>query len=159
MQSKLLLGTIGAIVGAVIGAIAWAAITATTNFQIGYMAIGIGFLVGFAMRTFSGGRERIEGIVAGAVALLGCALGNLLAIVVTIGQHDHYPLGGMLLGLARNPLAAVELLRIGFDWMDLLFYAIAAYAAYRTALAPARRAPVPLPVQPAPPPVERPNAS
>ena len=156
MQSKLMLGTIGAIVGAVVGAAIWAAITATTNFQIGYMAIGVGFLVGFAMRSLSGGTQRIEGVIAGAVALLGCALGNLLAIVVTIGQHEHYALAGMLLGLARNPLAAVELLRLGFDWMDLFFYAIAAYAAYRTALAPSRRAPLP---QPAPPPAERPNAA
>jgi len=141
MQSKLLLGTGGAVVGALIGAVVWAAITATTNFQIGYMAIGVGFLAGYAMRTLSGGRERIEGIIAGIVALLGCALGNLLAIAVTIAQHEHYALAGLLVGLALHPLAAFDLLRLGFDWMDLFFYAIAAYAAYRTALAPPRRVP------------------
>ena len=34
-------------VAALVGAAVWAAITVATNWQIGFMAIGIGFLVGF----------------------------------------------------------------------------------------------------------------
>jgi ABC-type lipoprotein release transport system permease subunit len=146
MQGKLLLGTMGAIAGALVGAVAWAAITAATNFQIGYMAIGVGFLAGFGMRTLSGGRMKVEGIIAGVVALLGCILGNLLAAVVVISQHEHFPLVPALLGLAKDPAAAAGLVQAGFDMMDVLFYAFAVYAGYRTALAPAKRA-VALPSQ------------
>jgi len=142
MNAKLLLGTLGSLAGAVLGAIAWAAITATTNFQIGYMAVGVGFLAGYGMRVFGGGRDRADGIVAGVVALLGCILGNLLTAVVVIAQHEHYPMLAALLVVAKQPAFAAELVRDGFDLMDLLFYAIAVYAGYRTALKP-----------PAPPPV------
>jgi hypothetical protein len=136
MSPKLLTGTLAAVAGAIVGAIAWAAITAATGFQIGYMALGVGFLAGFGMRTVGGGRERADGIVAGAVAFLGCVLGNLLAAGVTIAQHEHYPITVVLLALARKPAFAAEVLQAGFNVMDVLFYAIAVYAGYRTALKP-----------------------
>ena len=136
MNGKLLVGTLGAIAGALLGAIAWAAITATTNFQIGYMAVGVGFLAGYGMRVLSGGRDRADGIVAGVVALFGCIVGNLLTAVVVIAQHEHYPIAVVLLAVATKPPFAAELIRDGFNVMDLLFYAIAVYAGYRTALKP-----------------------
>ena len=137
MNAKIVLGTIGAVVGAVIGAIAWAAITAATSFQIGYMAVGVGFLAGFGMRFFSGGLVRTEGIIAGAVALAGCALGNVLTGVVVIAQHqEHYSTWAVALVVLTHPQFAAGILRDGFNPMDLLFYAIAIYAGYRTALRP-----------------------
>jgi hypothetical protein len=137
MNAKLLLGTLGAAAGALAGAVAWGAITAATNFQIGYMAVGVGFLAGLGMRQLSGGRRRADGIVAGAVALLGCILGNLLAAVIVIAQHDHYPIAAVLTVVLTKPAFAADLIRTGFDLMDLLFYAIAVYVGYRTALKPA----------------------
>jgi len=136
MNGKIVLGTLGAVIGAVIGAIAWAAITAATNFQIGYMAVGVGFLAGFGMRALSGGLVRSEGIIAGAVALLGCVLGNLLTGVVVIAQHEHYPMWAVALAVFTHAGFAGDILSNGFNVMDLLFYAIAVYAGYRTALKP-----------------------
>ncbi len=136
MSPKLLAGTLAAIAGAIVGAIAWAAITAATSYQIGYMALGVGFLAGLGMRTLSGGRERADGVIAGVVAFLGCVLGNLGAVGVTIAQHEHYPIAVVLLALARRPAFAVDALRADFNIMDVLFYAIAVYAGYRTALKP-----------------------
>lgn len=136
MNGNLLLGTLGAVAGAVLGAIAWAAITAATNFQIGYMAIGVGFLAGYGMRVLGGGRDRAGGIVAGAVALLGCVLGNLLAAIVVIAQHEHYAIDVVLRAAIAKPAFTGALVRDGFDLMDLLFYALAVYAGYRTALKP-----------------------
>lgn len=145
MNAKLLLGILGACVGAAIGAIAWAAITATTSFQIGYMAVGVGLLAGYGMRLLSGGRDRAGGIAAGVIALLGCMAGNVLTAVVVVAQHEHYNVLAASLGVATKPALAFELLRDGFDVMDLLFYAIAVYAGYRTALAPPKRTPAAAP--------------
>lgn len=142
MNGKIVLGTVGAVVGAVIGAIAWAAITAATNFQIGYMAVGVGFLAGYGMRVLSGGLVRSEGIIAGAVALLGCVLGNLLTGVVVITQHDHYPMWAVAFAVFTHPGFAGDILSGGFNVMDLLFYGIAIYAGYRTALKPHAAPPV-----------------
>jgi hypothetical protein len=44
------LACIGGVAGAVAGALLWAAIAAMTNSHIGWTAIGVGFLVGKAMR-------------------------------------------------------------------------------------------------------------
>ena len=133
---KLLLGTIGALIGAFLGAVAWAAITASTTFQIGYMAVGVGFLAGLGMRILGGGRSRTEGFVAGGVALLGCVFGNLLATVFVIAQQYHKPILLVLGTALSHPAFAGVLLREGFNVMDPLFYGLAMYAGYRAALKP-----------------------
>jgi hypothetical protein len=149
MNGRLLLGTLAAIAGALIGAVAWAAITATTGYQIGYMALGVGLLAGYAMRVV-GGRTRAGGIIAAVVALAGCVLGNLAATAVMVAQHEHYPIAAVLLGLARAPAFAGEMLRAQFQLMDLLFYAIAVYAGYRAAIQPPATQPVAAPSASAP---------
>jgi hypothetical protein len=135
---KLLLGTVGAIAGAVLGAIAWGAITAATHFQIGYMAIGVGFLAGYGMRVLGGGRDRADGVVAGIVAFFGCVLGNLLTVVIDFAPHDDAHRGIMELTMLVliNPKLAWLLLTQSFSIMDVVFYALAVYAGYRTALKP-----------------------
>jgi hypothetical protein len=138
MTAKLLLGTLGAIVGALLGAIAWGAITAMTHFQIGYMAVGVGFLAGYGMRVLGGGRERADGVIAGIVAFLGCVVGNLLTVVIDFAPHDtaHRGVAELALMLIVNPNVAWALLTHSFGLMDLVFYALAVYAGYRTALKP-----------------------
>ena len=138
MRGKLLLGTLGAIAGALVGAIAWGAITAATHFQIGYMAIGVGFLAGYGMRMLGGGRERADGVIAGIVAFIGCALGNLLTVVIDFAPHDaaHRGVAELTMLLLLNPKLAWFMLSANFNVMDLLFYALAVYAGYRTALKP-----------------------
>ncbi|HTJ24628.1 MAG TPA: hypothetical protein VMA36_00560 [Candidatus Limnocylindria bacterium] len=139
MNGKLALGSLGALAGAVVGAAAWAAITAATNFQIGYMAVGVGYLAGYGMRRLGGITEPIFGYVAGAVALFGCVLGNVLTGVIVISKHDHYPFAEVAAATLRSDLA-LQILKDEFGLMDLVFYGIAVYAGYRTALAGARRA-------------------
>jgi len=153
---RLLAGTLAAAAGALLGALAWAAISTATGFQIGYMAVGVGFLAGFGMRLAGGGRDRADAIVAAIVSLAGCLLGNWLMIAIEATRELHQPLATVLLGLALHPGMSLKLLQLGFTPMDLLFYAIAAYAGYRTASnAPGGRASVspatPVPAEPAAP--------
>ena len=138
MRRKLLLGTLGSIAGAILGAIAWGAITAATHFQIGYMAVGVGFLAGYGMRVLGGGRDRADGVIAGIVAFLGCVLGNLLTIVIDFAPHDaaHRGVAELTLLVLLNPKLAWLMLNENFSIMDVLFYALAVYAGYRTALKP-----------------------
>ena len=153
MKPTLLLGTLGAIAGAVVGAIAWGAITAATHFQIGYMAIGVGFLAGYGMRLLGGGRDRADGIIAGIVAFLGCVLGNLLTVVIDFAPHDdaHRGVVELTMLILLNPKLAWFMLSENFSVMDLVFYGIAVYAGYRTALKPpAAAAQVAEPTPPAP---------
>jgi hypothetical protein len=56
-EKKLLLGGFAGLAAAILGAIIWAVVTVTTKYQIGYMAIGVGALVGFALRIGKGGES------------------------------------------------------------------------------------------------------
>ena len=147
---RVLSGTVAAIAGALAGAIVWAVITSSTGWQIGYMALGVGLLAGYGMR-LAGAGERSGGIIAALVALAGCVVGNWLTVAIEASKEYHQPLTTVLLGLAANPAFSMKLLQIGFTPMDLVFYAIAAYAGYRTAIRPhpaAIVAPPPEPAQP-----------
>jgi hypothetical protein len=63
------LGGVGAgLAAAIAGAIIWAVISAVTEYQIGWMAVGVGFLVGMTVRVVGKGIEKHFGI-AGALLL------------------------------------------------------------------------------------------
>jgi hypothetical protein len=128
-NQNLLFGTIGGIVAAAIGAAVWAVITALTNFQIGWMAVGVGFLVGYAVRIFGKGIDKSFGAVAAILSLAGCLAGNLLTACIVISQHQDIPFLDLLSRL--NPEVVVGLIRATFSPMDLLFYGIAVYEGYR----------------------------
>lgn len=144
-RGSFLVATLAAALAAVAGAVVWAAITATTHFQIGYMAVGVGFLAGWAMRVVSRRGDRAAGVVAGIIAFLGCVLGNVLSAIVGIAQHEHYPMIAVALAVFTHAGFLGLVLRDGFDLMDLIFYAIAVYAGYRTAIAPRAAQPQPEP--------------
>lgn len=135
---RLLPGTLAAIAGALVGAVVWAMVSSATGYQIGYLAVLVGFLAGVGMRLAGGGGATAAGIVAAVVGLAGCVVGNWLTVGIQAAKEFHRPLGDVLLGLAANPAFSVKLLQFGFTPMDLVFYAIAAYAGYRAAIRPQR---------------------
>lgn len=137
------LGIMAGIIAAVIGAVIWALITVAINYQIGWMALGVGFLVAYAMKLFGGGSSPSFGVLGAVIALLGCIGGNILTIVMVVANHENI---GVMTVLARlTPSVVMSILRETFQPMDLLFYAIAMYEAYKLSMA--RPAPV---LEPAP---------
>jgi hypothetical protein len=122
---------VGGAVAALAGAAAWAGITVATSFQIGWMAVGVGFLVGFAVRSLGKGLDKTYGIVGAAWSLVGCGVGNLLAVVGLVSQQENIPFFALLSSL--NFDIAKEMMVATFSPMDLLFYGIAVYEGYRFA--------------------------
>jgi hypothetical protein len=128
-EQNLVLGAAAGIAASLAGAAAWAAITVATGYQIGFMAIGVGFLVGYAVRALGRGITAVFGFVGAALALLGCAVGNLLAVTALVAGNEGVP---FLDALSRLDVPmARDLLIAFFSPMDLLFYAIALYEGYR----------------------------
>ena len=120
---------LGGAIGAALGALAWAAITALTQFRIGWMSIGVGFLTGFGVRVFGKGIDKIFGYIGALLSLVGCAAGNVLAAVMYISAHDHVPFTTLL--MRTTPGIAWSILSATFSPIDLLFYGIALYFGYR----------------------------
>ena len=109
-------------------AIVWG-VTALTGYQIGWMAVGVGFLVGFSVRRFGQGVDTVFGVSGAAISLLACLAGNLLAVCILIGRQESIPILDLVTRLDLN--AAVEITKATFNPIDLLFYGIAVYEGYK----------------------------
>ena len=122
-------GVLAGSAGALVGAAIWAVITVLTDYQIGWMAVGVGFLVGIAIRTIGKGIDTVFGVVGAAMAIFGCLLGNLFTVCyfVSIAEKmDFFEVFSRL-----NLTIIANLLKATFSPMDLLFYAIAVYEGYK----------------------------
>ena len=123
---------LGGLLGAVVGAIAWAIITAVTKYQIGWMAIGIGFLTGFMVKKLGCGFEKHFGYIGAICSFLGCFAGNLFAVLIVVSNQENFPLIDLLRLLNFDIL--VSIIKDTFRPMDILFYALAIYEGYRFSL-------------------------
>ena len=132
-ESNFVAGLLAGLIAAVAGAAVWAAITVTTKFQIGYMAVAVGFLVAWAVRKFGKGHTSAYGVLGGACALFGCLLGNLLSACGFLAADRSASVVGVTLQVLSDPSLAARLLEATFSGMDLLFYAIAVYEGYKFA--------------------------
>ncbi len=130
-EQNLVLGALGGLGASLLGAAAWAGVTVVTGYQIGFMAIGIGFFVGFAVRSLGKGVSNVFGIVGAGLSLLGCALGNLLAVTALVARNEDVPFMAAVTQL--DPDLIQELMVAFFSPMDVLFYAIALYYGYKLA--------------------------
>jgi len=131
-------GIVAGLVAALAGAALWAVITVTTNYQIGWMAVGIGYLVGLAVRKFGRGETKVFGVAGALIALLGCLLGNALSIIGFVSQQENIGFFTILVGLNYGimPQVMIE----SFNPMDALFYGLALYEGFKFSIKPARSA-------------------
>ncbi len=128
-EQNLPAGAAAGFVAALIGAVVWAVVTYVTHYQIGWMAVGVGFLVGYAVRLAGKGIDKTFGLVGAGLAFIGCALGNLLAVCALVAKQENVPLLAILANL--DLVAAGQILLETFQFMDLLFYGIAIYEGYK----------------------------
>jgi hypothetical protein len=133
-EQNLVLALIAGGAAALLGAVAWALVTTVTGYQSGFMAIGVGYLVGYAVKSFGKGLDRSFGIIGAGWSLLGCAGGNLFTVVALISKQQNIPLMDLVEKLDGEIIA--NLMRATFNPMDLVFYAIAVYEGYRFSFRP-----------------------
>ena len=98
------------------------------------MAIGVGFLVAYAVRLAGKGIDQIFGVVGAILALVGCLVGNLLAVSDLIAKTEGIPFLDVLAQMDFS--LVVEIMVATFEPMDILFYGIAVYFGYRYAFRP-----------------------
>ena len=128
-NQNLSMGILGGFLAALAGASIWAIITAVTEYQIGFMAIGVGFLVGYAVRYLGQGVDQVYGIIGGGLSLVGCLLGNVLTACIFYAEAEAVPFMDVVGSLDFS--IALEILVESFAPMDILFYGIAVYYGYK----------------------------
>ncbi|MEW6051552.1 MAG: hypothetical protein AB1644_10880 [Candidatus Zixiibacteriota bacterium] len=122
-------GILGGLAAAIVGAVAWAIITVVTDYHLGIVAIGIGFLCGYAVREMGKGVDQAFGFVGAGCAALGLALGDIFTSCHFIAQQEQMGIFDVISQL--TPGLAWEILKAGFSPMDILFWVIALWAGYK----------------------------
>jgi len=128
-EQNLVNGTLAGLAASLAGAGIWAAVTIVTEYQIGWIAIGIGFVVGYAVRLAGKGLDQTFGIVGGALALVGCALGNVIIITYYVALSENSAFMDIFTQL--DLAITFDMLTSTFEIMDVVFYGIAIYFGYK----------------------------
>ncbi|MBK1880952.1 hypothetical protein JIN85_00915 [Luteolibacter pohnpeiensis] len=128
MKGNIVLAIAGGAIGAVLGAAIWTMVTVYTGYQIGYMAIGVGALIGFLIRLMGRGHTTAYSMIGVGFAILGCVAGNVLSGIGFVAKENG--LGFLNTYLHFNYAASYDVLVAMFSPIDILFYAIAIRAAY-----------------------------
>jgi hypothetical protein len=130
-EQNLPVGVAAGAVAALLGSILWGIISFATSYQIGWMAIGVAFMVGWSLRRFGKGIDKIFGIAGALLALGSCVAGNFLMIAAVVAREYEVSLLDVLLTMLLNPAMDLELLAATFSPIDLLFYGFAIYYGYK----------------------------
>ena len=128
-EQSLAMGVSAGFIAAIAGAAAWGVVTAYTGNQVGWMAIGVGFIVGFAVRIAGKGIDPTFGVVSAVLSMLGCVLGNLWTMTYFIAEKQGVPFLKAVSQL--NPDIAVKIMVSTFNYMDVVFYGLALYFGYK----------------------------
>lgn len=122
-------GIVGGAVGGLIGAVLWAVITYVADFQIGWMSVGVGFLVGYGVKVLGKGIDKSFGVVGALIAFVSVLLGNFLASLGYLAKYFEISYLEMIISFRYS--MTFQLLAETFSIVDLLFYGIAIYEGYR----------------------------
>lgn len=128
-RQSLLWGGIAGALAAAVGAAVWGGIAYVGNVEIGWLAIGIGFLVGIAVLVAGRGVTPQFGVLGAGLALLGVLGGKYVAVVAFVAQESEM---GMLetMGLLDAATLA-EVFKMSFHPLDLLFYGLALWCGFK----------------------------
>lgn len=131
-KANIAVATIAGAAAALVGAAIWAAVTVATKMEIGWMAVGLGFLVGCAIGYFNPQRSQALAWLGAVLSLVGCLLGNWFSIVGFVSTEKGVSFFQLLgaIGVTQIPGIMAD----AFSPMDLLFYGIAIYEGYKFSL-------------------------
>lgn len=122
----------GGAAGALVGAIIWAIIVVVTNFEIGYVAVLVGYLAGQGVKLGAGkGRGQSLQIAAAGMAVFGLLISKYFIVAHFVLKEPGVAEQG--LGYFSPDLFALFLQNIGsvLSPFDLLWVAFALMAAWR----------------------------
>lgn len=128
-QQNLRIGIIAAVFAGMIGAALWTIVTVATAYQISFMAIAVGALVGFAMQKAGRGIEAKYAIWGAALTALSCVFGAFCSVAGYVATAEGLDFFTALFSIEYSRLP--ELLLQTTNHWDLIFYAIAIYEGFR----------------------------
>jgi len=126
-QQNLLTGLVGGISWMIVGASMWTMAAALTGTTASYMAVPLGFLVGFGVRITGRGLRSRFSVLGAALVIVGCLIGHGMAATLLEVQMNRQELWSQLGTMFANPLEIASRVGAYFHAIDLLFYGLALY--------------------------------
>jgi hypothetical protein len=133
-----LLAVLAGLAAAVVGTLIWYGIVVITNFHLGFVAAGVGWLVGIAV-VLGAGRKRGPALqaVSVVITLVALAISQWLILrYFAVQALVEQGFTGIALFLPLGTMLDLVITSISEDLLTLVFWAIALWAAFAT---PARR--------------------
>ena len=135
---------LGGLAGALLGGALWAKYIQWTGLTAGWVALAIGILTGLGVLLVGRSRQLSISLVAALFAIAGILIGKYLDVqwnkpeIVTVGiieKHDAPSDQSEDIGrrgeTGRSGPSVWQFMRQRMEWMDLLFYVVSAYIAFR----------------------------
>ncbi|HTS16299.1 MAG TPA: hypothetical protein VMP11_01880 [Verrucomicrobiae bacterium] len=135
-EQNLPLAIIAGSIAALAGSTLWALVSLTTGWRFGIIAIFVGTLVGWAVRYFGKGVTLAFPVAGAVLAVLGCALGELLSACAAYSFMHETEAVTVFLHLLSRPQAALRTLFLIAGPLDGLFYIVAVCAAAKLSFRP-----------------------
>ena len=126
------MAAVGALLGGAVGVLAWWGFTVLTNIAFGLVAVVIGLTVGKGATLLSGDK-RSRGLQILSVVVASLSFFYASYLVNRTFVHQAWAAEGMegVLPWLPNPGLFVEVVRLGFSFMDFVFLAIVVYQAWK----------------------------
>ena len=126
------MAVVGGLLGAAGGALVWWGFTVVTNISFGLIAVVIGFAVGKGVLMFSG-QKRSQGlqITSVIIATLGFVYASYLVNRTFVQKALAEQGQEAVLPWIPAPDMLIQVLQLGFSFMDVVFLAIVIYEAWK----------------------------
>lgn len=128
VRDNLVLGLVAALGAGVVSAILYGVIIGATKHEIGYAAVGVGFLVGIAAGRL-GGRNQVLPVVSVIVSVAAIYLGQLIGDAMIIAKQASVGFNEVFLDHFD---VVQQAWKEGADPLTFVFFAIAAYVAFQS---------------------------
>jgi hypothetical protein len=126
------MAVVGGLLGAAVGVLVWWGFTVVTNISFGLVAVVIGFAVGKGVVMLSG-NKRSQGlqITSVAISILGFVYASYLVTRTFVQKALAEDGQELILPWVPAPDVLINVLRLSFGFMDVVFLAIVVYEAWK----------------------------
>lgn len=130
-RGNVILGFLAGLFAAVIGAGIWMGVEVSLNLKIGYVAIAIGAMVGFAVRLAGHGSIPLYGVIGAVLTLAGCVGGEILSNLYLASSAQQ-----SMVDLARSTdyVQMVQTIFTKMDPITYLIYGIGIFEGYKLSI-------------------------
>lgn len=122
-------GLTAAIIFGLVGAFIWAIIVKETGYNLGIVAILVGYLISQGFVWAGRNNSPIWGYVAAVIATLSIFLGKMFSVIIMVAEFYDITVLQMMQALDYGQL--MRYMVETFEAFDLVFYAIAIQTAYK----------------------------